>query len=167
MTRRIPTTVWHITPAVVLALDEHLGAPMDSFVNGSQTWLEDHGPNGVTLEWRLHPAPGYRPPPGLSHYELWEAVTGALLAHADPAELTLGVDARALESVWEGLECFPAHEDEATAAEPAELRGRVAGILGIEPDAFGLVDHEAISSAWEEASGKVSIVQLVLDQLTT
>lgn len=148
-----------------MALDEHLGEPVDSYVNGSQTWLEDHGPNGVTLEWRLHPAAGYRAPAGLSHYELWETVTGALMADADPTALNLGDEVRALEAVWDGVECFPAHENQVASVEPAELRGRVAGILGIEPDAYGMVDHEAIGSAWERSKGEVSIIQLLFDQL--
>lgn len=167
MGARVPITLWHVTPEVVLAVEEHLGDPVDSYVNGSQTWLEDHGPGGLTLEWRLHPVAGFRAPLGLSHYELWEAVTGALGSAADPAALPLGEDVRSLESVWDGLECFPAHppEEGERAVEPAELRGRVAGILGIEPDAFGLVDHEAIADAWERERGDVSIVALLLDQL--
>lgn len=154
-----------MTPEVVLALDEHLGEPIDSYLNGSQTWLEDHGPGGATLEWRLHPAASYTTPLGLSHYEVWEAVTAALAADADPSALAVGDDVRSLASIWEGLECFPAYPDEVESLEPAELRGRAAGILGIEPDTFGLVDHDAIGTAWERADGTVSIVDLLFDQL--
>lgn len=159
---RVPTSVWRITPELVLALDEHLGEPVDSYVNGSQTWLEDHGPGGITLEWRLHPPAGFRIPAGLSPYELWETVAAALTADADPNALPTGSEVRGLDSIWEGLECFPAHGDE---VEPAELRGRVAGILGIEPDAFGLVEHDAIGNAWERGKGNVSIVALLFEQL--
>lgn len=165
---RTPTAVWRITPGVVLALAEHLGEPVDSYVNGSQTWFEDHGPGGVTLEWRLHPAPGYGTPAGLSPYEVWESVVAAVDRSPEGADLPLGEEVRSLSSVWEGLECFPAHgpEDREQPVEPAELRGRVAGILGIEPDASGLVDHDAIGAAWEASRGRTSIVTLLIDQLT-
>ena len=60
-----PTAVWTISPELVLALDEHLGPPVDSYVNGSQTWLVGDEPTtDVTLEFRLHPVAGYRPPAG-------------------------------------------------------------------------------------------------------
>lgn len=162
MPRLVATAVWRITPELILALAEHLGEPVDSYVNGSQTWLEDHGPEGTTLEWRLHPAAGYVAPAALSTYEVWEAVVAAVDAGADPGALPVGDEARSLHSVWEGLECFPAHE---AGIEPAELRGRAAGIIGIEPDAFGLADHDAIGNAWERAGGHESIVALLLDQL--
>ena len=51
----------------MLALDEHFGPPVDSYVNGSQTWLLDNGPGDAALEWRLHPVASYRPPAELSH----------------------------------------------------------------------------------------------------
>src|SRR5690349_10906975 len=54
-----PTVVWRITPELVLALDEHLGTPVDSYVNGTQTWLTESESHGVTLEWRLHPVAEY------------------------------------------------------------------------------------------------------------
>ena len=41
---RVATTVWTISPELVLALDEQLGLPVDSYVNGSQTWLVEDGP---------------------------------------------------------------------------------------------------------------------------
>lgn len=164
MTNRVPTTVWRARPEIILALAEVLGEPVDSYVNGSQTWLEDHGPNDVTLEWRLHPVGSYVGPSGLSPYELWESVVAALDVGADGTALNLGQETRSLSSIWEGLECFPAHGDE---LEPGELRGRVSGILGIEPDAAGLVDHQAISTAWEQARGKSSIVTLLFEQLSS
>src|SRR3954454_15781166 len=45
-----PTTVWTISPELVLALDAQLGLPVDSYLNGSQTWLvgdEEAGGNAV------------------------------------------------------------------------------------------------------------------------
>lgn len=175
MGERIATTVWRVTPELILALAEKLGEPVDSYVNGSQTWFEDHGPNGVTLEWRLHPAAAYTTPKGLSAYEVWESVVSALDrvslkdAAGDVSALPVGDEVRSLSSVWEGLECFPAHgpEEHEQAVEPAELRGRVAGILGIEPDAFGLVDHDAIGGAWEGAGRNASIIALLFAQLSS
>ena len=55
MTERVPTCVWRISDALVLALDDAFGEPTDTYVNGSQVWLLDNGPAGATLEWRLHP----------------------------------------------------------------------------------------------------------------
>ena len=87
---RTATCVWRIGASLVLALDEHLGPPVDSYVNGTQTWLTDDGPGGATLEWRLHPVARYRTPEGLSHYDLWEQVVAALTAEHDPDALELG-----------------------------------------------------------------------------
>jgi len=145
---RVATTVWKISPELVAALDERLGTPVDSYVNGSQTWLVDApGLPDVTLEFRLHPVAGYEIPPGRSHYDVWEqAVDGEL----DPAAL------------WDGLEAFAAHGDE---IEPPGLVAAATEVLGHAPDAAGLVDHDAIADAWERARGRVSIVDLLLEQL--
>ena len=56
--QRSATCVWRASPAVIVALDERFGEPVDAYVNGSQTWLRDDGPGGITLEWRLHPVAG-------------------------------------------------------------------------------------------------------------
>src|SRR5207248_1631926 len=94
----VPTAVWKISAELVLALDEHLGPPVDSYVNGSQTWLVGDEPNdpdqsgdtAMILEFRLHPVSGYRPPAGCSHYDLWETVVTQLSQGADAQELRLG-----------------------------------------------------------------------------
>ena len=39
--------------------------------------------------------------------------------------------------------------------------------LAVAPDRTGLVDHEAIGDAWERANGKVSIIALLISQLST
>ena len=57
---RTASAVWRSSPELVLALDEHFGPPVDSYVNGSQTWLLDNGPGGAALEWRLHPVASAR-----------------------------------------------------------------------------------------------------------
>jgi hypothetical protein len=161
-TMRTASAVWHASPDLVRALDERFGQPADSYVNGSQTWLRDNGPGGVTLEWRLHPVAAYRVPEGLSHYDLWERVVAQLRLGADPGALALGEERRALESLWEGLEVFAAYGDE---IEPATLAQAATAALGIRPDAVGLVDHDRIGDAWERARGGVSIVSLLLEEL--
>ena len=161
---RVATAVWRIGPELVLALDEHLGAPVDSYLNGSQTWLTDDGPGGVTLEWRLHPVAAYRAPAGSSHYELWEQVVAQLSAGRDPGALVLGEEEpRPLASLWDGLEVFAPYDD----VEPATLATAAGDALGRPPDASGLVDHDRIGDAWEHSKGEVSLVALLLDELRT
>jgi hypothetical protein len=164
LSERVATAIWHISGELVLALDERLGPPVDSYVNGSQTWLTDDGPGGVTLEWRLHPVAGYTTPPPLSHYDVWEQAVTALSAGAGPDALTLGDERRSLASLWEGLECYPAYGDE---VEPANLGGAATDALGIPPAVVGMVDHEPVGDAWERASGAVSIIDLLEHQLRT
>lgn len=159
---RTATAVWRLSPELVLALDEHFGPPVDSYVNGSQTWLLDNGPGGVTLEWRLHPVAAYRPPAELSHYDLWERVVAQLHAGGDPGALALGEERRALDSLWEGLEAFAAYGDE---VEPATLAQSASAAIGRAPDATGLVDHDRVGDAWERAHGQVSIIGLLLEEL--
>jgi hypothetical protein len=163
-----PTAVWSLSPELVLALDEHLGPPVDSYLNGSQTWLvgdeDDTSETAMMLEFRLHPVSGYVTPAGCSHYDVWEAVVAQLAQGTDPAALRLGTEARPLSSLWDGLEAFPAYGDE---IEPARLAGLATAALALAPDRTGLVDHEAIADAWERANGKVSIIALLIAQLTS
>jgi hypothetical protein len=161
MGQRVATAIWTIAPDLVLALDERLGTPVDSYVNGSQTWLTPAG--DVELEWRLHPVAGYRTPKGLSHYDVWEQVVAALSAGADPHALVLGDEVRPLTGLWDGLECY-APSDE---LEPATLARLATDTLGRPPDRSGLVDHDAVGDAWERAHGNVSLVALLLDQLSS
>jgi hypothetical protein len=160
---RTATCVWRADPALVLALEARLGPPVDSYVNGSQTWLADVGPGDCALEFRLHPVAGYRTPAGLSHYDLWEQVVASLSAGADPEQLALGTETRSLSSLWEGLECFAAYGDE---LEPAPLAHAATEALGRAPDAAGMVDHERIGSEWERSHGAKSLVDLLLAELT-
>lgn len=162
---RTATTVWTISPELVVAIDERLGTPVDSYVNGSQTWLVgDEEAGDVVLEFRLHPVAGYRAPEGASHYDVWEQVIAQLTNHHDPHSLRIGEEMRPLASFWDGLECFAAYGDD---IEPAQLAARATSLLGRAPERVGLVDHEAIADAWEHARGKVSIVSLLLDQLAS
>jgi hypothetical protein len=162
MGNRTPTAVWTLDAELIGLLDEHLGPPIDSYLNGSQTWLTPDGPGGVELEWRLHPVAAYRIPGGLSHYDVWESVVDALAQDSDPDALHLGDAQVALTSLWDGLECFAAYGDE---IEPATLAAAASEVIARPPDASGLADHDAIGDAWEKAGGAVSIVALLLAQL--
>jgi hypothetical protein len=161
-TMRTASAVWRASPELVLALDERFGDPVDSYLNGSQVWLLDNGPGGITLEWRLHPVAAYRAPAGLSHYELWERTVAQLQAGGDAGALALGEERRAIASIWEGLEAFAAYGDE---IEPAMLAQAATVALGLPPDAAGLVDHERIGDEWERARGGVSIISLLREEL--
>jgi hypothetical protein len=150
----VSTSVWRIRPELVVALDRRFGEPVDSYVNGSQVWLRDDGPDGLTLEWRLHPVAGFTPPPGVSTYELLPAVALAL---------AVGDEAPAPpEKLWDGLEAFSAYGEE---VEPAPLAAAARTALGIPPDAAGLVDHAAIGATWETSNRRTSIIAALLDQL--
>jgi hypothetical protein len=155
---RIATALWRCTPELILAVDEHLGPPVDSYVNGSQTWFTGE----PVLEWRIHPVSGFRQPGGISPYDLWDAVVGSLSAGADATALPIGNATVALSTVWEGLECFPAYGDD---LEPMAVVARAGEHLPIPPDRHGLVDHDAVGDAWERAQGGVSIMQLLDEQL--
>lgn len=150
----VPTCVWRISAALVVALDEQFGEPVDAYVNGSQVWIRDDGPGGIALEWRLHPVAGFRRPAGPGTYELFSTVA---LALAEP-----GLPAASPESLWDGLEAFPAYGEE---TEPALLRSAVTEALGVAPDGAGLVDHRTIGDAWERTGGKVSVIADLLRQL--
>jgi hypothetical protein len=148
---RTATAVWRIRPELVLAMADRLGEPVDRYVNGSQTWFTET-PGGVALEWRLHPVAGYATPKGMSHNDVWDVVVEGLIGHVRLRP----------EDVWDGLECFAAYGDD---IEPGALGAAAIQELGVAPDATGLVDHEAIGDAWERTRGKVSIVDLLLEQL--
>jgi hypothetical protein len=147
--------VWRISKELIDALDAAFGDPIDAYVNGSQTWLEDNGPNGITIEWRLHPVAHYRRPANVTTYDVFRAAADG---DVDPATL------------WDGLEAFPAHapahDDAPTPAPtPADLRASVTAALGREPTAWGVVDHEPVGDEWERTSGGISIVERLLAQL--
>lgn len=149
-----PVCVWRISDRLVVALDTAFSDPLDAYVNGSQTWLRDDGPGGVVLEWRLHPVPRFRRPDGFGTYDLFPRVAAALV-DGGPAPVPV-------ESLWDGLECFPAYDDEVPVDA---LRVACVGALGLEPDASGLVDHRSIGDAWERSRGALSIIDELLAQL--
>jgi hypothetical protein len=154
MTELVPACVWRISPELLLALDTQFGEPVDAYVNGSQVWLREDGPNEVTLEWRLHPVAGFKRPARIGTYELFETIVFALRAAEEPAA--------PLDQLWDGLEAFIGFGDE---SEPALLAQACATSLGLAPDAFGMVDHQGIGDRWESTLGKISVIADLLQQL--
>jgi hypothetical protein len=153
---RVPTCVWRATHELVVALDDRFGEPTDTYVNGSQVWLRDDGPDEMVFEWRLHPVAGYARPQGFATEDVFSSAALAFATDATPpAPLT---------QLWDGLECFSAYGDE---IEPATLAAAATAALGVTPDASGLVDHEAIADAWEKQRGAISIVAALFGQLNT
>jgi hypothetical protein len=101
----------------------------------------------------------------MSHYDVWEQVVAALSGDdVDAAALLLGGETRALTSLWDGLECFAAYGDD---LEPAPLASAAGAAVGRAPDAAGLVDHLRIGSEWERAQGSLSIVDMLLAELSS
>ena len=152
----VPTCVWRATPELIIALDDLFGEPIDSYVNGSQVWLRDDGPDETVFEWRLHPVAGYKRPNGVATEEVFGHAALALATGATPPA--------PLDQLWDGLECFPAFGAD---IEPATLATGAVKALGITPDASGLVDHETIADKWEQSRGATSIVKELLLQLET
>lgn len=150
----VASCVWRVDPGLILALDQRFGEPVDAYVNGSQVWLRDDGPGGVTLEWRLHPVAGFARPPAVSTYDLFPAVALALAEDLLPPA--------PLGRLWDGLEAFAAHGEE---LEPAPLAAAATRALGRAPDATGLVDHEGIAEVWEKVRGRISIAAALFAQL--
>jgi hypothetical protein len=160
---RTSTTVWSISPDLVRALDECLGPPIDSYVNGSQTWLVGDADKGeLVLEFRLHPVAGYRTPRGASHYDVWETVLAHLSREGNPEAVAIGEEVLPVVALWDGLECYSAYGDD---VEPQRLAALATEAIGHVPEHVGQVDHDAIADTWERANGNVSIVRLLVEQL--
>ncbi|MBA2610243.1 MAG: hypothetical protein H0U92_15000 [Actinobacteria bacterium] len=153
---RVPTCVWRATPELIVVLDDKFGEPIDSYVNGSQVWMREDGPDEIVLQWRLHPVAGYKRPAGVE--------TDAVFGQAALALATGESPPAPLIELWDGLECFAAYGDD---VEPAILANAAAAALGLTPDASGLVDHEAIADAWENSRGATSITAALFGQLNT
>jgi hypothetical protein len=118
--------------------------------------MRDDGPDGMTIEWRLHPVAGYQRPVGVETDDVFPSVAFAIVSGEVPP--------LPLESLWDGLEAFPAYGDE---IEPAPLHALVTEALGSTPDGCGLVDHVAIADEWERSRGGVSIIDRLLAALTS
>ena len=147
--------LWRTRAEVIIALQNKLGEPLDAYVNGSQVWLREDGPNEITLEWRLHPVANYVRPPSMSTLEVFTSVAFRLLNEADMAV--------APETLWGGLECFVAFDEE---VEPIVLASAAHNVLGLTPDAVGLVDHATVGNAWERSGGAIDIAAELMAQLT-
>jgi hypothetical protein len=152
---KTPTCVWRTTDTLITALADRFGDPIDAYVNGSQTWLREDAPDEVVIEWRLHPVGGYIRPKGLGTYDVFPRIAQALADGVQPPASP--------ESLWDGLEAFPAYGDE---MEPATLQAVCVEALGLPPDVFGLVDHRPISDEWERSGRRSSIVGRLLEQLS-
>lgn len=156
MSRLTPTCLWRVSAPLLVATQEQLGDPIDTYVNGSQVWLRDDGPSEMTFEWRLHPVAGYERPAGLTTDNVFASTVLALADQTEPPT--------PIESLWDGLEVFPAYGDE---IEPMTLVESSRRVLNLVPDAFGLVDHQLIGDLWERSNRTVSIVDLLIDQLAS
>jgi len=140
----------------VLALQDRFGDPVDAYVNGSQVWLREDGPGGATIEWRLHPVPGYERPDGVDTYDVFPATALALAQGVAPPA--------PCQDLWDGLEAFAAYGDE---VEPATLGAATTDALGVPADACGVVDHQRIGDEWEKSGRATSIVDALLAQLAS
>jgi hypothetical protein len=147
--------VWRARPELIVALDGRFGEPVDTYVNGSQVWIRDDGPDGIVLEWRLHPVAGYRRPAALATEEVFASTALALGTGATPV-VPLG-------QLWDGLEAFSAADD--VAVPPLALAAAAVASRGLAPDAGGFVDHQSIGDEWERTGGRVSVTTGLLDQL--
>jgi hypothetical protein len=98
----------------------------------------------------------------VSHHDLWDVVTTAVRSGALPDALPLGSEDRSLDSLWEGLECFPAYGEE---LEPAVLAGMARGVVGLAPAAAGLVDHGRVGDEWTRSKGVRSLMDMLYEEL--
>lgn len=159
-----PTCVYRVDTALIERLDERLGPPLDSYVRGWQVWLEPHGPQGETLEWRLHPPARFVMPRGVNPHDLFEVVLQALAETPEPdtAALPLGDERRRLREVWEALEVFPTFGED---IPPRRLVAIAADVLGRRPDAAGRIDHTRLGDQYKGRRGDLSVGQVLLDRL--
>jgi hypothetical protein len=151
----VASCVWRATPELIVTLDGRFGEPVDTYVNGSQVWIRDDGPDGVVLEWRLHPVAGYRRPAGMATEEVFASVALAFGIGTTPAV--------PLERLWDGLEVFAASTDDDVS--PLALAAAAVASLDLVPDAVGFVDHQRIGDEWERTGGAVSVTTDLLAQL--
>ena len=158
-----PTCVYRVDPALVELLDTRLGPPLDSYVRGWQVWLEDNGPTGERLEWRLHPPARFGMPRGVNPHDLFEVVLSGLAA-GDPRDaFPAGRERRRLAEIWEVLEVFPADSDPLAPAVLADAAALALG--GRAPDAAGYADHDRLGDQWKGRRGDFSVGAALLEAL--
>lgn len=140
-----PVTVFAVDGDLLLALESAFGPPIDSYLRGWQVWLEPvdapDAPDGLELEYRLHPPGGFAQPVGLDHHFLWDEVVAQVAEGA--TTLTLGAEQRGLAQVWALLEVFPAFDEDVTAAD---VRRWAEQTLGRPALAHGDVDHDRLGA---------------------
>ena len=149
-------------------------------MNGTQVWLTPepssappaHGDGDgaeATLEWRLHPAGGFRAPAGCSHHDLWDETQSAIAMRVDAHPtgggdtITIGTERRALASLWDGLECFP-RGTATRSSPPRSSLGPVRSCRSTRPPPGSSTTHE-YGKTWERSGGKASIVTMLLEEL--
>ena len=152
------TALWDVTPALLLKLDATFGAPIDSYLNGSQVWLTADGPNEIMLEWRIHPVGGFQQPVGVSHYDVWETVIAAYSDDPERTTITFGTESRSLDSLWTGMECFAAYGDPLSTHD---LIVCATNVLAFAPNMSGLVNHEQLGEQWFRSNRSLDLAQLV------
>lgn len=148
------TCVWRLRPEVLVALHERFGAPADTYGNGSQTWLRSDGPDGTPVEWRLHPRPDFTRPAELAVSQVFPLVAGAVARDEEPA-----IDP---DRVWSGLEAAWAFDED---LDVTALEAATRAALGLDPDAGGPVDRDALGSEWERSGGRLDVITWILDRL--
>lgn len=148
------TCVWRLRPAVLAALAQQFGAPADTYGNGSQTWLRSDGPDGTPIEWRLHPRADFVRPTDLAADRLFTLIAGAVARGEEPR-----LDPA---TVWTGLEAAWAFDEELPADQ---LAGCTRAALGIDADASGSVDRDAIAVEWERSGGRLDVIAHLLAAL--
>lgn len=160
-----PTCAYRVDAELIEALDAQLGPPLDSYVRGWQVWLEPNGPNGETLEWRLHPPAGFAMPKGVDPHDLFGLVLQGIADLDDPNAdaLALGEEHRPLADVWEVLEVYPA--DGPAVAPDALVEAVAAALGGRRPDAAGLVDHGRLGDLWKGKKGDFSVGAALFEAL--
>ncbi|MPZ73372.1 MAG: hypothetical protein GEU74_09095 [Nitriliruptorales bacterium] len=159
------TCVYRVHPELVELLDAHLGPPLDSYVRGWQVWLEDNGPQGERLEWRLHPPARFRMPEGVNPHDLFDVVLQGLADADDPSAdaFAAGKELRTLAQTWEVLEVFPADGDD---VDPQALGAAASTALGGRaPDVLGRVDHDRLGDLWKGRRGDFSVGSALLQAL--
>ncbi|HEV7719944.1 MAG TPA: hypothetical protein VGO60_01600 [Iamia sp.] len=148
------TCVWRLRPALLTALHQRFGAPSDTYGNGSQTWLRSDGPDGTPVEWRLHPRADFVRPNDVTADQLFVLVAGAVARGEEPPLDPAGV--------WTGLEAAWAFAEELAADQ---LAGCTRAALGLDADACGAVDRDAIGIEWERSGGRLDVVAHLLGAL--
>ncbi len=146
--------MWRLRPEVLTALHRRFGAPADTYGNGSQTWLRSDGPEGTPLEWRLHPCGDFSRPADLAADQVFTRVAGAVARGDEPPI--------AADRVWGGLEAAWAFDDELDAATLARC---ASSALGVDPDARGAVDRDALGVEWERSGGRLDVIGWLVDAL--